>query len=103
MIRTIRLVGVVVTLFAAVGSARADTFYVVVFGAESKPPRPKYPPSWAAFVRLPGCDAGETLPPTVGPPEVVTISWLPCGVELPPNRLFPEPGRNFDLHPTFQI
>src|SRR5438128_6857655 len=32
---------------------RADTFYVVVFGAVSDPHRPKYSHSWATFVRIP--------------------------------------------------
>src|SRR3954465_15055539 len=40
----------VLLLFA--GVARADTYYVVVFGAQSDPPRAKYSHSWATFVRL---------------------------------------------------
>ncbi len=92
-----------VALLAALGTARADTYYVIVFGAESKPPRPKYSHSWAVFVRFPGC--APCGPPALdaGPPEWFTISWLPCKVELTPNVPFSEPGRNFDLPTTFNI
>jgi hypothetical protein len=89
-------------LLAASGGAQADTYYVVVFGAESKPQRPKFSHSWATFVRVCGDDS-------CGPPvadakiEWFTISWLPCKIELTPNRLFSEPGRNFDLPATFDI
>jgi hypothetical protein len=103
MTRTPRLLGALITLFITLGTARADTFFVVVFGAESRPPRPKYSHSWAAFVRLPGCEACGPPAPSAGPPEVFTISWLPRAVEIHPNRPFPEDGFNFDLHTSFQI
>src|SRR5437764_2008243 len=83
-------------------AARADTYYAVVFGAQSKPQRPKYSHSWATFVRVPGPDCGPPAP-DAGPPEVFTISWLPSAIELHPNRMLPEPGCNFELHRTFQI
>jgi hypothetical protein len=90
-------------LLVCLGSARADTYYVVVFGAETKPPRPKYSHSWATFVRLPGgCPCGAPAP-NGGPAEWFTISWLPCKVQLTPNTPFSEPGRNFGLHDTMDI
>jgi hypothetical protein len=82
---------------ALAAAGRAGDHFVVVFGAESQPPRPQYSHSWAAFVRLP-CYA-----PCPGPPEVTVISWLPCKVMLTPNSLLPEPGHNFDLPDTFRI
>jgi hypothetical protein len=101
---TCRIRGVLaaLVLLAAVGGVRADRYYVVVFGAESKPQRPKFSHSWATFVHVCGED-------TCGPPapdaktESFTISWLPCKVELTPDRLFAETGRNFDLLATFDI
>ena len=90
-------------LVLTANAARADKFYVVVFGAESKPPRAKYSHSWATFVRIPGgCPCGPAVP-NAGPIDCFTISWLPCKVELTINTLFAEPGRNFDLHRTFDI
>jgi hypothetical protein len=103
MRRTARFVAASLVFVAAVGSARADTFYVVVFGAESKPPRPKYSHSWATFVRLPGCAPCGPPAPAAGPVEWLTISWLPCKVELTPNVPFSEPGRNFSLEKTMEI
>lgn len=82
-----------VILLALGTTVWADDHFVVVFGAETRPPRPKYSHSWAAFVRRPaGC-----------PPEVFTISWLPRAVELEPLAATPEPGTNFDLDTTFRI
>jgi hypothetical protein len=103
MRQTARWFAAAFVLIAAVGAARADSYYVVVFGAESKPPRPKYSHSWATFVRVPGCD--QCGPPVgdSGPVEWFTISWLPCKVELTPNVPFSEPGRNFDLPTTLSI
>src|SRR5207302_558731 len=73
MTRTIRFWGATLALLAAAASARADSYYVVVFGAESKPQRPKYSHSWAVFVRVPGC--GQ---PAAGTPvEAFVISWMP--------------------------
>jgi hypothetical protein len=83
-------------------AARADTFYVVVFGAQSKPQRPKFSHSWATFVRIPGQDCGGPPAPDAGPPEIFTISWYAASLELHPNRLLPEPGCNLKLHRTFQ-
>jgi hypothetical protein len=89
-------------LLAAGGGVRADSYYVVVFGAESKPQRPKYSHSWATFVHVCGDDVCG--PPTADAAiEWFTISWLPCKVELTPNRPFAETGRNFDLPTTFDI
>src|SRR5437764_6386841 len=92
------------TLAVALPAAvRADCYYVVVFGAEPKPQRPKYSHSWATFVRIPGCAPCGPPAPDAGPVEWFTISWLPCKVELTVNTLVAEPGRNFDLPTSLDI
>src|SRR5258708_2515481 len=96
MFRGIRSWIAALALLAVVGGARADTFYVVVFGAHSKPQRPKYSHSFATFVRIPGdCPGGRPADP--GAVEVFTISWMPAKIELTPNWPLPEPGINLDL------
>src|SRR4051812_38260799 len=89
----VRHLTVLAMLLASGLAARADYFFVIVYGAESKPQRPKYSHSWATFVHVPdaqGC-----------PAEWFTISWLNCDGALQPLRLLPEPGRNWGLHETF--
>jgi hypothetical protein len=104
MTRTLGLLGGLIALFGLHSPARADSYYVIVFGAQSKPQRPKYSHSWAAFVRVPGEACDGPPPPDAGPPEVVSISWLPRrGVDLQVNALFAEEGFNFDQPATFQI
>jgi hypothetical protein len=88
---TTRLLSAIL-LFCLSGAARADDYFVTVFGAESDPKRPKFSHSWATFVRLGGSG-----------PEIVTISWMPCTLELHPNRPYAEPGVNLDLHKSFQV
>src|SRR5437764_1181592 len=95
VIRTARLWGIPLVLLAAFGTARADSYYMVVFGAQSMPQLPRYSHSWATFVRIPS-DCGCGRPADAAPVEWFTISWLPCKVELTPNTPFAEPGRNFD-------
>ena len=103
MLRTARFCIAVFCLFTGTTAARADAYYVVVFGAESKPQRPKFSHSWATFVRIPGgCPCGPPAP-DAGLPEWFTISWMACKVELTPNVPFSEPGRNFDLPTSLDI
>jgi hypothetical protein len=100
MVRTTRHWGVSLIVLAALGTARADSYYMVVFGAQSMPQLPRYSHSWATFVRIPGdCGCGPPVQPA--PVEWFTISWLPTKVELTPNNPFSEPGRNFGLAETF--
>jgi hypothetical protein len=95
--------GAAFALLATVGAARADAYYVVVFGAESRPQRPKFSHSFATFVHIPGgCPCGPPVP-DAGLAEWFTISWLPCKIELTPNVPFSEPGRNFDLPSSMEI
>ncbi len=98
-----RWLGALVALAAALPAARADTYYVIVFGAVASPQRPKYSHSWATFVRLPGGDCCSPPAAGRGALEFFTISWLPRAVTLQPLTPFPEEGANFDLHTTFRI
>lgn len=88
--RSIAILALSFVMFAQ--AARGDEHYVVVFGAQSDPKRPKYSHSWATFVRC-GQDG----------PEIVTISWMPCKLEITPNRPTAEPGVNLDLHRSFEV
>jgi hypothetical protein len=91
-----------VVLASIGGAAHGDSYYVVVFGAQTNPPRPKYSHSWATFIHVFGNECCG--PPTADPKiEWFTISWMPCKVELTPHTPFAEPGRNFDLPTTFDI
>ncbi|MFL5329769.1 MAG: hypothetical protein ACJ8C4_12730 [Gemmataceae bacterium] len=102
MMRHIRLAAAIVALVMTAQSSKADTCYVVVFGAVSKPQRARYSHSWATFVRVPGCPAGAR-PGNGAPMETFTISWYAQSEELRPLRLFAECGRNLDLPETFRI
>ena len=103
MPRATRACGALIALILAAGAARADQFYVVVFGAEAKPPRPKLSHSFATFVRIPGCDPCGSPGADAGPVEWFTISWMPCKIDLTPNVPFSEPGHNFTLEESFDI
>src|SRR5438034_6151709 len=83
-------------------AAHADTHYVVIFGAASKPQRPKYSHSWATFVRIPDPPCGAPTADTAAA-EVFTISWMPAAIELHPNRMLPEPGIILDLPTSFDV
>src|SRR5438132_14189424 len=94
---TIRMTRKLGLLFALVlvgvpRAARADDYFVIVYGAESDPRRPKFSHSWATFVRVGpnGC-------------EPVTLSWMPAEIEIHPNRFWSEPGVNLDLPTSFQV
>jgi hypothetical protein len=102
MLRSARFWVAALALLAVAGRVRADTYYVVVFGAESKPQRPKYSHSWATFVHV--CGGDVCGPPGPGAQvDWFTISWLPCKLEITPNQLLPEPGVNLDLAKTFEV
>jgi hypothetical protein len=101
MMRATRFWAAAIATLIALGGARADTYYMVVFGSDSRPMRPRFSHSWATFVRVPGgCPCGPPTP-DAAPIEWFTISWLPCKVVLTPHTLFAEPGHNFDLAETF--
>src|SRR5947209_7255130 len=49
-----------------------DRYYLLIFGSQSQPLRPKYTHSWATAVRV--TDQGPGQAPLV---EASTISWMP--------------------------
>lgn len=70
-------------------------FYILIFGSQSLPKRPRYTHTWATMVRtreVPG------EPPVVC--EVHTISWTPASGVVRPLRFQVEPGLNLDLWTT---
>jgi hypothetical protein len=86
-------------LFAALacpGAARAqEMYFLMVFGSQQTPPRPKYSHSFATFVKATPAADGKRWAL-----EAHTISWLPADLEIRTWALLPEPGRNFDLPAT---
>ncbi len=77
-------------LAAAAGPARADDYYLAVFGAEAVPYKPELTHSFAAAVRI----------PADGEPEVVGISWLPASLNPRGLTLAPEAGVNLGTADT---
>jgi hypothetical protein len=81
------------------GQARGDDFYyLLVFGSQEVPPRPKYTHTFAVFVHATGqgpCAANYQL-------EAATISWLPQTLDIRLAALLPECGRNLGLHETLR-
>jgi hypothetical protein len=86
-------------MVAVSGSCRADEFYfVLVFGAQRVPNRPKYSHSFATFVHA----VGQGPDIDTYALEAHTISWLPETMDIHVCRPLPERGRNFDLDTTLQ-
>lgn len=83
------LVALVVEVVFA-GAARADDYYLAVFGAEAVPYKPELTHSFTAAVRVPA--AGE--------PEVVGVSWLPAALNPRGLTLAPEAGVNLGTADT---
>jgi hypothetical protein len=72
-------------------------YYILICGAQTTPPLPRYTHCWATTVQttqLPGC------PPLVT--RVDTISWLPATRQIRPLRLWVEEGENLDLYTTLE-
>lgn len=86
-------------LFAVPAAHAAEFYYVLIFGVQRVPNRPKYSHSFAMFVRAVGegpCADHYTL-------EAHTISWLPATGSLCLRAVLPECGRNFDLNSTLRL
>ncbi|HEX4590529.1 MAG TPA: hypothetical protein VH120_11400 [Gemmataceae bacterium] len=72
-----------------------ERYFVLVFGSQSQPLRPKYTHSWVTAVRV--TDQGPGQPPVV---EAHTISWMPATLDIHPLRFTVEPGVDLDLCTT---
>jgi len=85
---------------AAAPAVHADErYYVIFFGSESRPYRPKYTHTWATLVKATG-DGEDVSKYNL---ELSTISWLPATANVRVARLRPECGKNFDLYSTLDI
>src|SRR5207245_6408751 len=71
----------------------------LVFGSQRPRPNPNYSHSFATFVHATG--EGRFPKATVFK-DVFTISWLPVSGRVRTGALFPEPGRNYELHETIR-
>ena len=74
-----------------------EHYYLLLFGSQSEPLRPKYTHSWATAVRV--VDQGPGQPPLVEP---ATISWMPATLDIHPLRFNVEPGVDLDLFTTIR-
>jgi hypothetical protein len=74
----------------------AETYYMIVFGAQRHPNWPRFSHTFAAVVRAtrarPGDDPVEMQSEAIG--------WLPATMEIHWWNPTPEPGKNFDLRTT---
>jgi hypothetical protein len=75
-----------------------EHYYLLVFGSQSQPLRPKYTHSWVTNVRV--VDNGPGQPPTV---EASSISWMPATLDIHPLRFRVEPGVDLDLCATIRM
>jgi hypothetical protein len=69
-----------------------ERYYLLLFGSQSTPKRPRYTHSWGTVVRA-------TWAPDQAEPqlEVHTISWMPATLDIHPLRFRVEPGVNLTL------
>ncbi len=74
-----------------------DRFFLIIFGSESHPKRPKYTHTWATVVRV--ADRGPGCAPAC---EASTISWMPATLKIRPWNFHIEPGANLDLDTSIQ-
>jgi hypothetical protein len=81
---------------AAIVAPPGERYFIIVFGSQSTPIRPKYTHSWATVVKVTGCDGPA---PTL---EEETISWLPASLDIRAWSFHIEPGVNIDLHFTIE-
>ena len=82
---------------AAIAAPPGERYFLLIFGSQSRPKRPKYTHSWATVVKVTGCDGPGAL--TV---EEHTISWLPATLDVRPFSFRVEPGANLALHLTIE-
>jgi hypothetical protein len=76
-----------------------ERYYVLFFGSQSEPYRPKYTHTWLALVKA----TGEGDDYSKYQLEVSTISWLPATGNVRPLNPVPERGANFDLYTTINL
>jgi hypothetical protein len=72
-----------------------ERHYILIFGSQSTPPRPRQAHSWATVVKVTCAGTGPQI-------EEQTISWYPRTLDIDPLKLRVEPGANLDLHFTIE-
>src|SRR5262245_20413643 len=74
-----------------------ERYYLLLFGSQSTPKRPKYTHSWGTVVKA-TCAPDQAEPQL----EVHTISWMPATLDIRPLRFRVEPGVNLTLEYTLR-
>jgi hypothetical protein len=82
---------------AAIPAPPDERYFVIVFGSQSAPKVPKFTHSWAAVVKVTGCDKPESRKV-----EMHTISWMPATLNIRTASCRVEPGTNLGLHFTIE-
>jgi hypothetical protein len=82
---------------AAIPTPPGARYFILIFGSQSTPKRPRYTHTWASVVKVTGCDGA-------GAPRVEehTISWLPATLDIRVLARHPEPGVNLALPATIE-
>ena len=76
------------------GVQAGERYYVLFFGSQSEPYRPKYTQTWAALVKA----TGEGDDHSKYQLELSGISWLPATANVRVWNPAPERGANLDLY-----
>jgi hypothetical protein len=92
---------VLLAFFGASVARAEDAYYVLIFGSQTEPKRPRLTHTWATFVRTPAEAIAVNAPVNV-PMESFTISWMPATLAVRPLALRPETGTNLGLHETLR-
>jgi hypothetical protein len=82
---------------AAITAPPGVRYFILVFGSQETPKRPKYTHTWATIVKVTEC--GEMQAPAI---EEQTISWLPSSLDIRPLSFAVEPGKNYGLRFTLE-
>jgi hypothetical protein len=91
------VVFVLLTFFCASVARAEDAYYVLIFGSQTEPKRPRLTHTWATFVRT----QSEAIAVNA-PMESFTISWMPASLTVRPLARRPETGTNLGLHETLR-
>ncbi len=74
-----------------------ERYYIMIFGSQGFPRRPRYVHSWATVVKV--TDQPDGCSPHI---EEHTISWMPATLKIRPWNFRIEQGANLGLHVTIQ-
>lgn len=103
MLATLPFPRVVLPIFAALALLAPRTvqageqYFMLIFGAQSRPKVPRLTHTFATIVKV--AEGAADCPPSI---EAYTISWLPRTLKVKPYRLHDEPGYNLTLEETLR-